>query len=422
MIIHGPEPGIVAMRIVCVGILSMGLGMAAEEWTRPPGWTKTTGGDEGKVIEVTTLDAKGPGSLTEAIAAEGPRKIVFKVGGVINLAGKPLRISHPQLSIAGETAPSPGITLIRGGISIGADDVIIRHLRVRCGENGKAKKSGWEVDGISTNASKDVIVDHCSIAWATDENLTASGPRFEGADAEAWRKNTSRRITFSHCIIGEGLKDSTHAKGVHSMGSLIHDNTNDVLVYGNLYISNNDRNPLFKGGARGAVVNNLVHNPGLYALTYNQIEGEWKGHEYSPGMISVAGNVVRLGESSRRDGFARIRGMCELWFSDNRMSGADGKDMTPRIDYLGAKGKILESKPDNVVIKEQAPTWPDGLKAKPSSETKAWVLANAGARPWERDAVDKRLIGEAESGGGRIIDSENEVGGYGAVEMNAGGR
>lgn len=389
-----------------------GMASGAEEWKRPPGWTKTTGGDEGKVIEVTTLEAKGTGSLAEAIAAKGARKIVFKVGGVIDLAGKSLKISNPQITLAGETAPSPGITLIRGGIGVSADDVIIRHLRVRCGENGKAKKSGWEVDGIATNSAKDVIVDHCSIAWATDENLTASGPRFEGATPDEWRENASHRITFSHCIIGEGLKNSTHKKGTHSMGSLIHDNSGDVLIFGNLYISNNDRNPLFKGGARGAVVNNLMHNPGMYALTYSVQANEWEGHPLERGMIAATGNVLRLGPNARRDRFARLKGPCDVWFHDNAVIGKDGGPLDPGIEIIDANGKPSDSAKEKIVMMDKAPLWPDGLNAKPSTETKDWVLENAGARPWERDAVDKRLIEQAKTGGGKIIDSENEVGGY----------
>ena len=394
------------------GFLMSGTGFAAEAWERPPGWTATTGGDHGKVIEVTTLDVTGPGSISEALAAKGSRKVVFKVGGVIDLKGRKLKISSPDITIAGETAPSPGITLIKGGLGISADDVIVRHIRVRCGENGKPKKSGWEVDGIATHAAGNVIVDHCSISWATDENLTASGPRFEGATPAQWRANTSHGITFSHCIVAEGLKNSTHKKGVHSMGSLIHDNTSDVLIYGNLYISNNDRNPLFKGGARGAVVNNLIHNPGMYGLTYSLVRREWEGHAPEPGMIAVAGNVMRTGPDSRRGAFARMRGACEVWFSDNKLMDAQGKEIPARVDFIDADGKSATPEQTKVVLMDTAPVWPEGLKAKPASETAAWVMANAGARPWDRDAVDKRLVEEARNGGGKIIDSEGEVGGY----------
>lgn len=405
------------MKITLIAALATTVTCAADIWQRPPGWTKTTGGDEGRVIEVTTLDAKGPGSLAEAISAKGPRKISFKVGGVIDLNGATLKISRPEVTIAGETAPSPGITLVKGGISISADDVIIRHLRVRCGENGKEKKSGWEVDGISTNAAKDVIVDHCSISWATDENLTASGPRFTGDTPDDWRENTSHRITFSHCIIAEGLKNSTHAKGVHSMGSLIHDNTSDILIYGNLYISNNDRNPVFKAGARGAVVNNLIHNPGMYAFTYSTVAREWEGREMQRGMISVTGNVLRQGQDTRRHGFSRLRGPCDVWFSDNQMLGRGGEELPPRIDFTNGRGKPSTAEETGASIVDKAPTWPDGLTAKAAAQTTAWVTENAGARPWDRDAVDLRLLAEARTGGGRIIDSEAEVGGYSAAGL-----
>jgi len=397
---------------IAVMMLVGGTCWAAEEWTRPPGWTTTKGGEGGAVIEVTTLEPTGKGSLSEALGAKGPRTVVFKVGGVIDLRGRTLKISQPQLTIAGETAPSPGITLIKGGLSISADDVIVRHLRVRCGENGKEKKSGWEVDGIAANAAKDVIVDHCSISWATDENLSASGPRFEGATPDEWRANTSHRITFSHCIIAEGLRNSTHQKGTHSMGSLIHDNTSEVLIYGNLYISNNDRNPVFKGGARGAVVNNLVHNPGLYALTYSTVPKEWEGREPQKGMISVKGNVMRQGADTRRNGFSRLKGLCEVWYSDNLLLGKDGNEMPPRIDFTDDNGRQATAEVAGVTILDKAPVWPEGLTAKPSAETAAWVTEHAGARPWERDAVDQRLIAEARSGGGRIIDGEDAVGGY----------
>src|SRR5262245_47889405 len=85
-------------------------GMPAK-WEMPPGWTETRGGEGGKVIRVTTLAARGAGSLGEALAANGPRVIEFTVAGVIDLGGKSFNVSQPYLTIAGETAPSPGVTL-----------------------------------------------------------------------------------------------------------------------------------------------------------------------------------------------------------------------------------------------------------------------------------------------------------------------
>lgn len=131
--------------------------------------------------------------------------LVFDVAGVIDLGRKSIRIREPFLTVAGETAPSPGITFIRGGIQVESHDMVLRHLRVRAGRDGAPDRSGWEVDGITCWKARDVIVDHCSIAWATDENLSASGPRFDGGDTvQAWREGTSYRITFSNNIVSDG--------------------------------------------------------------------------------------------------------------------------------------------------------------------------------------------------------------------------
>ena len=98
------------------------------------GWaSKTPGGRGGRIIRVTNLNSEGPGSLREAIEADGPRIVVFEVGGVIDLGKKTLRLRNPFITIAGQTAPSPGVTLIKGGMDITTHDVIVQHIRVRPG-------------------------------------------------------------------------------------------------------------------------------------------------------------------------------------------------------------------------------------------------------------------------------------------------
>ena len=171
----------------------------------------TDGGRGGSILRVTSLAARGEGSLRAAVEAGGRRIVVFEVGGIIDLAGGRITVREPFLTIAGQTAPSPGITLIRGGLRVETHDVVVQHLRVRPGEAGHEKESGWEVDGITTSGpdAHDIVIDHCSISWATDENLTASGPRFQGSNPGEWRRGTSRRITFSHNIVAEGLWPTT---------------------------------------------------------------------------------------------------------------------------------------------------------------------------------------------------------------------
>jgi len=190
------------------------------------GWAATTpGGRGGQIIKVTTLANDGPGSLRAAVETRGPRIIVFEVGGVIDLDRQTLTIKENNVTIAGQTAPSPGITLIRGGIDVGAHDVILQHIRVKVGEAGAPKKSGWEEDAFSTiGGAANVIADHCTFTWATDENMSVSGRRFVGNTPDDWRAATSHRITLSNNIAAEGLSWATHYKIEHSKGSLIHDN------------------------------------------------------------------------------------------------------------------------------------------------------------------------------------------------------
>jgi pectate lyase len=412
-----------ALRLLLPALLSTPL-LAADApsaWTPPPGWTQTKGGDIGQTLVVENLSAEGPGSLAAAVAAEGSRLITFKVAGLIDLHGHSLRLRNPNITIAGETAPSPGITLTNGGVTVATHDVILRHLHVRPGAEGHALKSGWEVDGLSTaQGAYDVIVDHCTFTWATDENLSASGPRFEGATAKEWRENTSHRVTFSHCIIAEGLRNSAHGKGPHSMGSLIHDNTSDILIYGNLYLSNNARNPLFKGGARGAVVNNFIHNPGGAAFLYGLVAEEWGDHPWERGIVSVMGNVLKYGrDTGKKASFALFTGPgpCDAYFTDNLVQNADGEPQSFYIRFKPAWDKpTVETDTLKILHQlERPPFEVPGLTARPASEVPAWVLADAGARPWDRDPIDKRLIEQARTGTGKIIDSETEVGGRDAI-------
>jgi len=355
--------------------------------------TDTPAGRGGKIIVVTNLNPNGPGSFDEAVRTKGPRIVVFEVGGVIDLDRKSIHISEPFLTVAGQTAPSPGITIIRGGIGITAHDVLIQHIHVRPGDAGQPKRSGWTPDGISTNAAYNVVIDHCSISWAVDENLTASGPRYDGPD------KTSHDITFSNCIIAEGLNDSSHNKGPHSKGSLIHDNCTDIAVIDNLYAHNVARNPYFKAFTTGVIVNNLIYNPGSRAIQLDWPQSEWKDKEITPKntRVSIAGNILVHGEDTRSS-LALVARKGDAWLNDNL---AFNRDHSPAQITAG-----------QINILDEKPSWPDGLTTIPAAKVIAYVTTHAGARPKDRDRVDNRIISDFRQGKGRIIDSQNQVGGY----------
>jgi pectate lyase len=377
------------------------------------GWAASTpGGRGGRLMRVTTLASDGEGSLRAAIDATGPRIVVFEIAGVIDLERNTLKITQPHVTIAGQTAPSPGITLIQGGIDVLTHDVIIQHIRVRPGEAGQPKGSGWGEDALSTQGgASDVIVDHCTFTWATDENLSASGPRFTGKTPADWRRGTSHRITFSHNIIAEGLANSTHAKFEHSKGSLIHDNVTDILIYGNLYAHDLERSPLFKGGVHGAIVNNFVYDPGARALHYNLQPLEWGNVPFENGRMTAVGNVLRAGPSTHADlAFLMIGGAGDLDYH-----GRDNVAVDRLGDALPMFGRYTTTAA-RIIEHAEPLDWPKGLTARPAVDVETWVLANAGARPWDRDPHDVRILADVAEGRGKIIDSEREVGGYPVVE------
>ncbi len=352
----------------------------------------TVGGLEGRVIRVTSLEPAGSGSLREAIEAKGPRLVVFEVGGVIDLARKSLRVAEPYLTIAGQTAPDPGITLIRGSLAIGTHDVVIRHLSVRPGDAGRPRKSGWSPDGIGVNAAYKVVIDHCSATWAVDENLSASGPRYNGPAA------TSHDVTIRHCIIAEGLDNSSHEKGPHSKGSLIHDCCRNIAIIANLYAHNADRNPYFKAETTGVIVNNLIYNPGRAIIRVAFPQSEWKGRPTpAEGRVSVVGNVLIAGTNTRFS-LPMIAGTGEVYEEDNVAQDREGQPrpvLDPQIRKLPEK-----------------PVWPPGLQALPSREVVDSIVRTVGSRPWRRDPIDRRIVDSVLKKSGQIIDSQDEVGGY----------
>jgi pectate lyase len=373
------------------------------------GWAaKTPGGRGGAILKVTNLNADGPGSFKAAIDTKGPRIIVFEVGGVIDLGAKTLTVREPFLTIAGQTAPSPGITLIRGGMDVGTHDVVIQHIRIRPGQAGGSYRKGPDFDAFSTaGGAYNVIVDHCSLTWGTDENMSASGNRFTGPTVEDWRKGASHAITFSNNIAAESLAVAVHAKGEHSKGSLIHDNATDILIVGNLYAHNMERNPLFKGGVHGTVVNNLIYNPGWKALHYNLMANEWAGYTPVNGQMTAVGNVLRGGfDTVEGIRFLMIGGVGDLDYygRDNIMVDKWGDAIPELGSYEAGRAKIIRS--------SKPLDWPAGLQPMAAIDVEPYVLTHVGARPWDRDAHDVRLLADVAESRGEIINSENEVGGY----------
>ena len=351
---------------------------------------------EAKVVPVTSLRSEGPGSLRAALREKGPRLVVFEVGGVIDLEGRSLEIDNPFAFVAGETAPPPGITLIRGSLLIQTDHVIVRHLAVRPGDGRPNLSAAWQPDGIAvargSRPAHDVLIQNCSTTWAIDENMSVSGPRdtrpSAGPDA------TAHSVSFRDNLIAEALLNSTHEKGPHSMGLLVHDGIRDIAISGNLFAHNRERNPRLKGGVVASVTGNVIYNWGSAAIGVGA-----KGNlEVLEGVRAVvSGNVAIAGPDTK--GRVLVHAMdpgASVEAAGNLARDSAGEDLkeldagiTPLVPSSGAG------------------------RAEPSPvATLTAVLRGAGARPAERDAIDRRIVESVVSGTGRIIDSQSQVGGY----------
>ena len=360
------------------------------------------GGTGGQIIKVTNLNNTGEGSFRAAAAVEGPTIIVFEVGGVIDLETQTVRLTS-YTTIAGQTAPYPGITCIKGsiGIPMHSTQIIMQHISSRVGEAGFAKGSGWDKDAITTGRCSNVIIDHCLAAWATDENLSAVGGHKDGATPEEWRQNVPHNFVISNTIVAQGLHNSTHSKGGHSKGSLFGNHHRTFLIYGSLYAMNADRNPLFKVDVEGTFVNNWIYrngHPEGYGDGFIQQQKLDYGLQGYPCKFVIVGNAHDRYPTENQNSY-------HFWSDyidppDVYLHDSD----TPQLHWQ-------ESTHEPTWLAE-APFWPTGLTAMPLNEVRPYILANVGPRYWNRDQLTETLMTLITNNEGTLIDSETEAGGY----------
>jgi hypothetical protein len=245
----------------------------------------------------------------------------------------------------------------------------------------------------SSPGAYNVVVDHVSASWAEDEAIST------------WF--SPHDITISWSIVSEALSRSRHPKETHSAGVLISGGTDRTSLHHTLMAHNDFRNPLIAGGGRHDVVNNVIYDWG--ALVTEILED-------GPTEVNVIGNYYRPGRSSVSpypiflEAFSPA-GNPRLFVAGNMQHGheppANGWDL---VQY-GWKGRGAASK---YRVTEPFKTAP--LTVSTAAEALTAVLADAGATLPRRDAVDARIVGEVQSGAGRIIDTPEEVGGYPAYQ------
>lgn len=350
----------------------------------------TIGGRGGKVYVVTNLDDDGPGSFRAACRAPEPRIIVFAVSGLIDLK-KPINVTEPYLTIAGQTAPGEGICLMRSEFKICTHDVIVRFLRSRPGDiAGKT----YDAMGIGDRAYN-VIFDHCSATWSVDECLSPSGAIHD--------------ITVQWCLIGESLNKSVHPKGEHGYGSLVRA-VGGVTMHHNLWVDNDARNPRL-GDNYGDppyptfdIRNNVMYNWGRICSgqTGDNISANYVGNYLRPGPNSIKHPPIVLTKTAD----------VTYYVDGNVYEGAP--------EYTAPSAMFTSSDKDEPHFKlVPKPFETPRVTTTSAKEAYKQVLAQVGAICPIRDMTDASIINEVTSNKGRIIDSQNEVGGWAIYSFEA---
>ena len=370
-----------------------------------------TGGRGGKVIYVTNLNDSGAGSLRDAISQSGPRIVVFKVSGNIELKSE-LNITD-NITIAGQTAPSGGITLKDYNVKVRGNNVILRYLRFRMGD-----ALNVENDALGGRFQKNIIVDHCSMSWSTDECVSFY---------------QNENFTLQWCIISESLRNSVHDKGAHGYGGVW--GGKNASFHHNLLAHHDSRNPRLGEYANDPfaltdlvdIRNNVIYNWGgnsCYggdAMNVNLVNNYWKP---GPGTSnSTKERILSTGRSL--DTTSPLYGIFGKYYVDGNYvvgSPRTTQDNWTYGVYNQFHGSQLPVSDDQKAsLKINAPHNSGEITTHSATKAYELVLENAGANLF-RDAVDLRAVNDTRNGNATVMNGGNgSTNGYIDTPSAAGG-
>lgn len=370
----------------------------------------TTGGRGGKVYFVTKLaDDGSEGTLRYALNKKGPRYIAFKTGGTIFLES-PLRIKEGNVTIAGQTAPGDGITVANYETSVAADNVIIRYMRFRMGDQKK-----YQGDAFGARFIKNLMVDHCSMSWSTDETVSVY---------------VNENTTLQWCVISESLRNSAHEKGAHGYGGIA--GGKFATFHHNIYAHHDSRNPRLGeyAGSKFALTdltdfrNNVIYNWG-----HNNVYGgegmnvNIVNNYYKPGPATTTKQRIVAIDQNRKPETEVYNIWGKYYITGNIVVGSP--EVTNDNWTKGVFGQMepynLTDKDKNSIKINQPHDIQNNVKTHSAEEAYEKILQFGGAS-MVRDAVDLHVLKDAKNGNftykgskgstNGIIDSQNDVGGF----------
>ncbi|NLI72822.1 MAG: T9SS type A sorting domain-containing protein [Bacteroidales bacterium] len=368
----------------------------------------TVGGRGGAVYYVTTLeDTNTEGSLRWAINQTGKRTILFRVSGLIELKSD-LRIRNGNLTIAGQTAPGDGITIKNFPVIISADNVIIRYLRFRMGDEAVPLYPTYNWDGGDALWGKErsnIIIDHCSMSWSVDETSSFYD---------------NKNFTMQWCIIAESLRNSVHGKGKHGYGGIW--GGQNASFHHNMFFSHDSRTPRFNGSRYSG-------QPDLETVDYrNNVIYNWgsnNAYGAEGGSYNLVNNYYKPGPASSSSSKKRF-------LQPYSKSGVYGKFYLSG-NVMTTNSTITNNNWNGVVMGNTFPSGTTLNNLKSETEFSAYpvnthtaedafekVLLYGGAS-LSRDTLDRRYVKEARLGTVSAIGSNGSTNGLIDTQVDAGG-
>jgi pectate lyase len=353
----------------------------------------TTGGREGKVFIVSNLDDKGNGSFREAAEAKGKRIIVFAISGTIHLETR-LSIKG-DCTIAGQTAPGDGICLADNSVLLGGDNIIVRYMRFRMGD--KYQKGGM-VDGnggddaFGGNRRRNIIIDHCSMSWSTDEVFSVYG---------------GDSTTLQWNLIAEPLNYSYHFETgdkdyeQHGYGAIW--GGRHSSFHHNLFAHCNSRTPRFDGIRNIPEENCDFRNNVIYDWGHNDV------YAGEGGTYNLVNNYYKPGPETKTNVRTRIANPYNkppsISFGKYYVEG-NHVENAPDVSADNWKGIFLEkgTSADLAAVRLDKPFAVVNITTQSANAAYELVLKNTGAIFPRRDTLDARIINDVKKGKGKFID------------------
>lgn len=352
-----------------------------------------TGGRGGKIYTVTNLHDRGPGSFRRGAETNEKRIIVFAVSGTIHLETK-LNIKG-DVTIAGQSAPGDGICLADNSVVLNGDNIIVRFLRFRLGDKyqrgGMVDGNGGD-DAFGGVRRKNIIIDHCSMSWSTDEVFSI----YAGDSTTVQWNIISEPLNYSYHFEA-GDKDYER----HGFGGIW--GGRHSSFHHNLFAHCNNRTPRFDG-IRNAPEENCDYR--------NNVIYNWGGNNVyagEGGTYNIVNNYYKPGPSTSKNAKARIvnpyNRLPDIPFGKFYVDGnyVDGSPEVTANNWLGVvMNNGTEADAENAKLK--SPFNAVAVQTSPAPDAYKHVLKNAGVIFPKRDTLDERIINDVKNGSGKFID------------------